>query len=999
MTAAGLSSDLTGRLFSVLGIAEGEGRLAGWTAALFLVTQSTHGLGANAADTLFFERFGVEELPKMIVLAGLAVMVIVLAHTVGLTSRGERVWLPVVTGASALWVLLVWAGVFIGTTIIYPIIWVSTQGIIMLTLTMMWNAAGAVCTTRQAKRLFPLFATAGVAGGILGNLATGPIAGLLGTQTLLLVQAALLAGSTGLVIRIRDLMRDDSHESVDSSVTSRMLMAMRSVLSSRFLKLAAAVAFTTWILFYLVVFPFSEAVAGAFDSEAELAAFLGVFSSIATAATFVVGLLIAKRLFSRIGIVMSLLILPVVYAAGFGVWLIDFGLGSAAAVRGFQWVAVNAIGATAFSALFNVLTGRRRAEIVAFMTAVPAQLGVITGGLLLIAAEDLSRMVQFGIGLGVSIIAVVVVLTMRPAYLEAILSSVRKGLVGVFEVPSPGLLSPVDAEAKRVLRTRLAHESPEARAYALHALARLDDQQGIDEATSYLEDESPLVRARAFDVVCDFDPDGFRKHAEAALADETPEVRVRALHYAAANGSTDAARRALSDPDTGVRATAAVIVGGPQGQKVASEILDQGDRPGTRSLLSETIRMGADLDLGFPDLLRHEDPEIRALAAGASATAGSDLSMIRPLLNDPSLRVRRAAAEALARTSEGRALLIDILQVGTVNETDAALRALVPFDQLTDDFVDWARSEAERAARLDGFARALEEKADSAVDRFLHGVLLARTDRLEQWVLMAMTTVDTEDVMPLVQRGVSARDEETRAQAVEALETVGDRRVLEVLLPLLDRPPGRPDTAEREALRALAADFDPWLRALAVRCLYDGIQSDLDHLRKMAKTDESDLVRDIVPSLGAMPAETTDTLSVMDRVLALQRVAMFSELDPEDLELLARSTSEVAYEPDELIYREGGEGDEVLMIVEGSAIVSIERGGQVRAINTYGPGESVGELALLGSGVRSADVTAGEEGLHAVVMTRPDFVSVLEERPSVALGMLSTLAGRLVEQT
>jgi HEAT repeat protein len=990
---------VTGRVVSALGISEGEGRLAGWTAALFLVTQSTHGLGANAADTLFFERFGVEELPKMIVLAGLAVMVIVLAHTVGLTSRGERVWLPVVTGASALWVFLVWAGVFIGTTIIYPIIWVSTQGIIMLTLTMMWNAAGAVCTTRQAKRLFPLFATAGVAGGIIGNLATGPIAALLGTQTLLLFQAALLVGSTGLVLRIRDLMRDDTREAAGASVTSRMLQAMRSVLSSRFLKLAAAVAFTTWILFYMVVFPFSEAAAGAFDSEADLAAFLGVFSSIATAATFVVGLLIAKRLFSRIGIVMSLLILPVVYAAGFGVWLIDFGLGAAAAVRGFQWVAVNAIGATAFSALFNVLTGRRRAEIVAFMTAVPAQLGVIAGGVLLIASEGMSRTVQFGIGLAVSIVAVIVVLAMRPAYLDAILSSVKKGLVGVFDVPSPGLLSPVDAEAKRVLRTRLAHESPEARAYALHALARLDDHQGIHDAASHLKDESPLVRARAFDVVCDFDPDGFRKHAEAALADDTPEVRVRALHYAAANGSRDAAKAALNDPDTGVRATAAVIVGGPQGQDVADEILHLGDRRGTRSLLSETIRMGADLDLGFSGLLRDEDPEIRALAAGASATVGSDHSMIQPLLNDPSLRVRRAASEALARTSEGRELLIDILQVGTVNETDAALRALIPFDQLTDDLVEWARSEAERAAKLDRFARALDEKTDSPVARFLHRALSARTERLEQWVLMAMTTVDTEDVMPLVQKGVAARDEETKAQAIEALETVGDRRVLEVLLPLLDRPPGRPDLGEREALRALSADFDPWLRALAVRCLFDGIQSDLDRLRVLARTDDSDLVRDIVPSLGAMPAETTDTLSMMDRVLALQRVAMFSELDPEDLELLARATSEIAYEPQEAVYREGGEGNEVLMIVEGSAVISVEREGQVKVINTYGPGESVGELALLGLGVRSADVTAGEEGLHAVVMTRSDFISVLEERPSVALGMLSTLAERLVEET
>lgn len=87
------------------------------------------------------------------------------------------------------------------------------------------------------------------------------------------------------------------------------------------------------------------------------------------------------------------------------------------------------------------------------------------------------------------------------------------------------------------------------------------------------------------------------------------------------------------------------------------------------------------------------------------------------------------------------------------------------------------------------------------------------------------------------------------------------------------------------------------------------------------------------------------------------------------------------------------------MIVSGSVTVSVRRDGQVKVVNVYGPGESVGELALLGSGVRSADVIAGDDGLHAVVITKADFLSILEERSSVAYGMLTTLAARLVEET
>lgn len=57
------------------------------------------------------------------------------------------------------------------------------------------------------------------------------------------------------------------------------------------------------------------------------------------------------------------------------------------------------------------------------------------------------------------------------------------------------------------------------------------------------------------------------------------------------------------------------------------------------------------------------------------------------------------------------------------------------------------------------------------------------------------------------------------------------------------------------------------------------------------------------------------------------------------------------------------------------------------------------ELAVLGVGVRSADVTAGEEGAHGLTLTKSELMSVLEERPSVTMGLLGTLAKRIADQT
>ncbi|MFZ0015299.1 MAG: cyclic nucleotide-binding domain-containing protein, partial [Acidimicrobiia bacterium] len=337
----------------------------------------------------------------------------------------------------------------------------------------------------------------------------------------------------------------------------------------------------------------------------------------------------------------------------------------------------------------------------------------------------------------------------------------------------------------------------------------------------------------------------------------------------------------------------------------------------------------------------------------------------------------------LATAEGGRRLLVGVLHEGSVLASEAALRALTPFEHPEPEFTAWAASEARRAAFLAGHRRVLDPQ-HSVHGRFLVKVLDSRVDRLIQWVLRAMTTAKTRDIMPIVARGMVSDDQETNAQAIEALESVGDRSVLSVLLPLLETEevdestPGR-----RESLEQLAGDFDPWLSALAARCLErDGYEGGTG-----------------VASWGDMSADHVDTLDEMGRVLVLQRVAMFSELDPEDLLLVARSTTEVRFDEGQLVYAEGDSGTELLVIVDGTAVVSRTRDGATHVIDTYGEGEHVGELSLLTGDRRSADVHSGETGLHGLIVTKTELIAVLEERPGVALGMLGTLAGRLIEQT
>ncbi len=966
-----------------------------WMAAVFAVTQSTHALGANSADALFFLRYGVEELPQVILVSGLAVMVALILYVAGLGRWGPRIWLPVVTGICGLWAIVEWAASFVDAPVVYPIIWISTQVVIMVTFTMMWNAAGAASNTRQAKRLFPIFASAGVAGAVVGNLLTGPLAKLIGTQTLLAVQGLALLVSAGLLVITSGLFTDDPGDP-SHSVREDLADAVRVVRSTQLLKLAAGVMFAFSTLFFLVVFPFNSAVASSFETEASVAGFLGLFASIATGLTFLVSLLVTNRLFVRFGIVATLLVVPVMYVAGFGLWLGSFTLATAAAVRGLQWVVVNAIGGTGVSALFNVVTGRLRGQVMAFMTAVPGQLGTVAGGVILLVAAGLDERSLLVIGLVIGLGALALVIRMRSAYIDAVIAAVRKGLVGVFDAPHVGLFTAHDGETLRILTLDLESLKPEKRLMAVTALSRFGSLAPRDLIEPLLSDEDPKVRSAAFETMCALEPDRVVAHVTAGLADGSPDVRRRSLWLLPPSGDERAASVAgsmLTDPDPAVRTASAILVGGEEGRAVISTLLEGGQPDVIEAVLNELTAAKS----GLADLrpfLHHDDPDVRAAAVLASPYADMNPVELGHGLEDISMKVRHVTADVLADSDPGREVLFETLETGSLSASEVAIRALTPVDRFTDDFMSWAGREATRAAKLETLSKAILSGPRTPSSDFLSGLLRRRSETLSDWVILAMTTTDTASVMSIVEKGVASNDPETRAQAVEALEVLGDRSVTTVLVALLDADGAQSLTTQREALVLLGDDFDLWLRTLALHCLEE--RGDLD------LTTDRDLpgaFRGSVPSLETVPADSINMLTMVDRVIALQGVPMFSDLDPEDLQLIADIADEVQYRPGEQIYHMGDEGVDMMMIMDGEAVVSSTHEGVLVEIVRHGKGEHVGELALLQGATRSADVHAGSEGLHALVIGKIDLMSILQERPSVTMAMLSTLATRLAART
>jgi CRP-like cAMP-binding protein len=104
----------------------------------------------------------------------------------------------------------------------------------------------------------------------------------------------------------------------------------------------------------------------------------------------------------------------------------------------------------------------------------------------------------------------------------------------------------------------------------------------------------------------------------------------------------------------------------------------------------------------------------------------------------------------------------------------------------------------------------------------------------------------------------------------------------------------------------------------------------------------------------------------------LRELPVFAALSRRALAIADSLLTPVTFNDGDVICREDHLGRQAFIIISGTAAVS--RGTEVLA--TVGPGDVVGELALLGDGRRNASVTAIEP-VRAYVMSAQEFNSLL----------------------
>ena len=261
---------------------------------------------------------------------------------------------------------------------------------------------------------------------------------------------------------------------------------------------AAAVLFS--VLFYSLFLPFATVATERFSDAAELAGFFGLVWATITGAAFLISMLLTNRLFSRFGVAVMVLVLPLLYLGSFGILLAGTGFATIVALRVMTGVWLQGVASPGWETLVNAVPEDRRDQTRTFLNGGPSQVGTAIAGVVALVGQDVLTGRQLAaIGLVASVLTVLAVRAIRRSYGDALAEALLAARPQVFDKPSAWSPIPldVDAQASEILTNAMRSSDLRRRRLAFELAAELGTDQLSDAIVVGLDDPDPTVRLAA----------------------------------------------------------------------------------------------------------------------------------------------------------------------------------------------------------------------------------------------------------------------------------------------------------------------------------------------------------------------------------------------------------------------------------------------------------------------------------------------------------------------
>lgn len=983
----------------------------------FLVLGQT--LGLVGAESLLLSELGASVLPMAFVLASLVTVMLSLLYAFGVDrARNDNYFVQI----------LAFFAVIISACTLCAIHVPALKTAGLVALFCLYYANFAVCTNHfwtftadffdslQAKRLFPLFTVGASLGGLTGGVVAGFVAGLeSGAQQLLWGWVASFALAAFWLRSHRGALRRwgplEIEESDETSMDG-MKSSIRFLRTSRLGKLLVLSALFMVTSLFVSQYLYSGLFVAAHPEPDELAKFFGIFLACANGLELILEVAVTPKLLSRFGIANANLFHPLLTLASF------VGLGVAPSVYSAIFARLNretlenAVGAPVRNLLFNALPARLRGRMRAFLEGMVVYSGMAFAGIFLFVWEKMhpldisSNWLLVAGGFVLSLGFFFTNFALKSDYLEQLVGAIRDGRIELGE--SSSTLETLPAGNLLELWNNVIgsnHQSP-----LLVQLAHTLGERGLwDPLKVGISSSNTRVRLTSLEAYARVAPQAAEPYLSRALEDREPKVRLFAL--SALNEPGPLLERCLSDGDAEIRAEAAVRCRPPR-EDVLEELLSSAEREHhlaalTRLPRSLSERASGFLQSGDPQevvaalrnlclhdtppgldklhqLYRRNDTSIRqatveSLSHPALRSEPKLVELLRLALFDQNRQIRQTAIRVFVELGPtGVPVLQQLVKTDSSAVAHGAIEALADIgdEESRKLFISECLVRAKRAwcHKLEAAILQAEDSSATA-KRFL---VLALQDSAERELTTCFRLLEAQEETKIVRsvenvlRFAHAR---IRSDALEVLSNLGDREATALLVHLLEEG----DLVERS--RALVGKVPP--------------PRELESLsRELARSADRWLHLAGRANQGS-EAVGSEEVELMERLLMLQSVPLFSAMTLEQLEAIHSCLTEQHYTKGEVIFNEGDIGDEMYIVADGQVEILLNLDSdEPLHLATVESGSYFGEMSVLDRDPRSAAARVTQDA-RLFVLKGEQLKELIYVMPEIAFTIFRVLSERL----
>jgi HEAT repeat protein len=820
----------------------------------------------------------------------------------------------------------------------------------------------------------------------------------------------------------------------------------------------------TMMAFQLIDYECSKIFAHAYPNAASLTAFLGIVDGLTTMLALLIQWFVVPQCIRRLGVQGTNLLFPYCLTAAFGGLLAVPLVGPAIYARFTRSSLMPTLRGTTRTLMLNAVPRKTGAMVRSFNNGVMMPVGQGTGALILLFLKGQHVPILFPIlGLLLSALYLLYSYKQNRAYGVALLELLQEDKIHLLDLEddeirqldtaavtaiSARLQSDQDdvclaavellrtigsAPARTALGQYLPHPSPTVTAVILQALGTMGATMGAT-LQPYLTDAHPQVRMAALAGLRRLGATGLLEHAAALLEDSDVQVQAAALAVVLAHpqaiGHAQAMRLwetmlASTDPPTLIAALGA-IASVPE-TPLQGRVYRALDHPNTAVRLAAlavlqqlaAARRITSLDVALLRTLEADDVEIRSQALQIFAAIGTDeaLQHLLVLLDDEQPRVHAALIQILKRYGKRvHEPLFSCLRSPqtSLRAKEGALLALANMEGVqARQFLAFWEGELHDVYRYKLMLACLEAHPPRDADTFLHMALRNAHDQILSLLVQLLALWTSPSVARLVEESLHDPDHNKRANALEALESLGERRFTRLLLPILAAEEEQQDTWRDVAHQQwhLTVTDVPTVLEMSVQSANKWIvigallagQARAEELKEMWTThlthlataaEDADVRRTARRIAGQAVEEPYQALSSTDVMLFLKRIPLYSSMTLGQLHTIATRLTEQEMRPGEVIFHEGDLSYELYLIVSGKVDIVQRRRDIARTLTTLSEGDFFGDMAIFEDLPRSADAIAAEQGM-LLVLNPERFRQIIMQEPAIAFEIFRELSARL----